>query len=109
MDEVLINKAKNRSEILEPITIDLLNSNRHILIVDDEPYNIMGIKVILLQSGYQGIVNIIDEAFNGQEAFNKVKEAFTKGYSYGLILMDCSMPIVDGYDACDMIRGLYRK
>ena len=77
MDGFLINKAKNRSEILEPITIDLLNSNRHILIVDDEPYNIMGIKVILLQSGYQGIVNIIDEAFNGQEAFKKVKEAFT--------------------------------
>ena len=69
----------------------------------------MGIKVILLQSGYQGIVNIIDEAYNGQEAFMKVKEAFANGYSYGLILMDCSMPIVDGYDACDMIRGLFRK
>ncbi len=36
-----------------------------ILIVDDEPYNIMGLKVILLQSGYQGIINIIDEAYNG--------------------------------------------
>ena len=56
---------------MEPITIDLINSNRRILIVDDEPYNIMGIKVILLQSGYQGIVNIIDEAYNGQEAFMK--------------------------------------
>ena len=92
-----------------PITIDLINSNRRILIVDDEPYNIMGIKVILLQSGYQGIVNIIDEAYNGQEAFMKVKEAFAVGYCYGLILMDCSMPIVDGYDACEMIRGLFRK
>jgi PleD family two-component response regulator len=69
LEELLLTKAKLTKIITEPITIDLINSNRRILIVDDEPYNIMGIKIILLQSGYQGIVNIIDEAYNGQEAF----------------------------------------
>jgi CheY-like chemotaxis protein len=41
---------------------------------------------------------MIDCANNGQHAFDKVKEAFSsKEFSYGLIFMDCSMPIMDGY------------
>ena len=65
--------------------------------MDDEPYNIMGLKIILIQTEYPTITQIIDHAFNGQEALNKVKEAFNLGYSYGLIFMDASMPILDGY------------
>jgi CheY-like chemotaxis protein len=34
-----------------------------------------------------------------------VKKAFKqKEFSYGLIFMDCSMPIMNGYDASDAIR-----
>jgi hypothetical protein len=36
----------------------------------------MGLKIILIQSDYPTIVKIIDHAFNGQEALNKVKQAF---------------------------------
>ena len=57
----------------------------------------MGLKIILIQTEYPTITQIIDHAFNGQEALNKVKEAFNLGYSYGLIFMDASMPILDGY------------
>ena len=42
-----------------------MNKNRRIMIVDDEPYNILGLKVILIQAGYRGIENIIEEALNG--------------------------------------------
>ena len=42
----------------------------------------------------------MDTANNGKEALNLVKKAYyCKEYSYGLILMDCSMPIMNGYDA----------
>jgi hypothetical protein len=37
------------------ISIDEVNSNRRILIVDDEPYNIMGLKIMLMQAGYNNI------------------------------------------------------
>jgi len=34
-----------------------------------------------------------------------IKKAFERQtYSYGLIFMDCSMPVMDGYDASDLIR-----
>jgi len=42
-------------------------------------------------------------------AFDKVKNAFTEGYSFGLIFMDCCMPVLDGYDSCELIRHFYRK
>jgi CheY-like chemotaxis protein len=88
--------------------VDVLNSDRRILIVDDEPYNIMGLKIILMQSSVPNIVSIIEEAYNGKEAISKVKQAYEKGYSYGLIFMDCSMPVLDGYDASDLIRAFVR-
>ena len=48
--------------------IDQVNSDRRILIVDDEPYNIMGLKIQLMQTGYKDIISIVDYAFNGLEA-----------------------------------------
>ena len=61
------------------------------------------------QSGYSKIGEIIDSAINGQQAFDKVKQAYKKKqYSYGLIFMDCSMPIMDGYEASEKIRNFVR-
>ena len=48
--------------------IDLVNSDRRILLVDDEPYNIMGLKIQLMQTEYKDIISKVDQAFNGLEA-----------------------------------------
>ena len=91
-------------------------SDRTVLIVDDEPYNILGLTVQLSQMGFPQLNTLIDKAFNGDEALQMVKKSFTnktnKGeqqYLYGLIFMDCSMPIVDGYDASDNIRRFLKS
>ena len=69
------------------------------MIVDDEPFNIESIMVVL-QCSIPHIRNLgkrIDRALDGQEAVDLFKQTFTKKQSYSLILMDCNMPIKDGY------------
>ena len=66
-----------------------MKNNRRILIVDDQPYNLIGLSIILQQSGYPMIDQIIDVANNEMKAFDKVIEAFqNREYSFGLISMD---------------------
>ena len=80
---------------------------KRILIVDDEPYNIMGLRVLLVQAAnLHHLDSYIDQAYNGVEAVQKVKSAYKNGnFSYGLVFMDCSMPIMDGFEATDNIRN----
>lgn len=43
------------------------------------------------------------------ETVKKVKDAFYRGsHTYGLILTDISMPIMDGYESSESIRDFYR-
>ena len=84
---------------------------RKILLVDDEPYNLMGLKVIIDSIDKRNHLSmIVDQATNGMEAYKAIKKAHEdKSYEYGLIFMDCSMPILDGYEATDKIREYLRK
>ena len=73
---------------------------RRILIVDDEPFNIISLKNQLCQLNIENIDLIIDEAYNGWMAVDKVRNSQIEGlFSYGLIFMDLSMPIMDGFEA----------
>lgn len=52
----------------------------------------------------------MDRAYNGLEAVNRVKEGFLKNtHTYGLIITDISMPILDGFQMCQQVRNFYRK
>lgn len=58
------------------------------------------------------LVCVIDEAENGLQAFNKVEEAFKKNDKkdlYSLIILDLTMPVWNGYQACKSIRELYAQ
>ncbi|WP_459128930.1 response regulator transcription factor [Guggenheimella bovis] len=65
-----------------------------ILIVDDEPILLKGLKFSLGQEGY-----IVDTAVDGQEAVDKVEEG-----KYDLIILDVMLPKLTGIEACKKIR-----
>jgi CheY-like chemotaxis protein len=72
------------------------SSARSVLLVDDNEINVM------VASEFLSRINIHpDVAVDGQDAINKLNETSS---DYSLILMDCQMPIMDGYQATKLIR-----
>ena len=67
---------------------------RKILIVDDEFEMRQLLKIYLRQDNYQ-----VDEAENGQEAYEKMKKN-----DYDLMILDVMMPIMDGWQTIEQVR-----
>ncbi|MDH3317302.1 MAG: response regulator [Gammaproteobacteria bacterium] len=67
-----------------------------ILLVEDNPMNQRVARYVLKILGYE-----VHVAVNGIEAVEMFKNR-----SYDLILMDCHMPVMDGYEATRQIREM---
>lgn len=78
----------------------VMPSQFRILVVDDNAVNRKLAKSLLNKLGY----NEIDMAENGQLAVESYGE-----HTYHLILMDCQMPIMDGFIATRLIRSAEQK
>ncbi|MGI6169551.1 MAG: response regulator transcription factor [Christensenellales bacterium] len=68
--------------------------NERILVVDDEPLIIKGLRYSLEQDGYW-----VDEAADGEEALQKVRET-----QYDLMLLDVMLPKMSGIEVCQAVR-----
>ena len=81
-------------------------NKRKILIVDDEKFNCDIIYGFLMILGVKNRELIADFAHNGEEALNLIQQALydNNPYEYSIIMMDCSMPFMDGYEATRKIR-----
>jgi two-component system, sensor histidine kinase and response regulator len=94
----LITKHSIHEDKLNNINTDIQLSG-NILLVEDVIVN--QLVATGLMSGYNLNVDI---ANNGQEAIEKQQQK-----QYDLILMDCQMPIMDGFDATRKIREMGDK
>jgi two-component system chemotaxis response regulator CheY len=72
--------------------------SKRILITDDALFMRVTLKNILCANGYE----VVAEASNGQEAIQKYTT-----HQPDLVLMDITMPVMDGISATKAIRGQY--
>jgi DNA-binding response OmpR family regulator len=66
----------------------------NILVVDDEPILLKGLKFSLEQDDYN-----VETATDGKEAYNKILNN-----TYDLVVLDLMLPEIDGLEVCRMVR-----
>ncbi|CAG8453807.1 11878_t:CDS:10 [Diversispora eburnea] len=101
----------NQSCESKPKTPRIDSKSECILCVEDNPVNLKVILHQLSKLGYQTL-----SATNGQEALNLIEKEFgdlsnegnfkSESSKISLILMDCMMPIMSGYDAAKALRSM---
>ncbi len=89
---LLVEQGKVVDEHLE-------TKGMRILLCEDNEVNIKVAQMILKRFGFE-----IDLAENGQEGLNKFIHL-----KYDIIFMDCSMPIMDGFEATKKIREIEKE
>jgi PAS domain S-box-containing protein len=86
--------ALKEPESLRPKTIE--KTDAKILLVEDNLVNQKVATAILSKAGCQ-----VDTADNGQDAIQQIRAV-----KYDLVLMDCQMPVMDGFEATARIRAM---
>ncbi len=77
-----------------------LSFNLRILAADDHPVNQIFIRKLLARLGFANV----DLAENGKEALEMIAKN-----EYDVVLMDCQMPEIDGYQATTMLREIEKE
>ncbi|MGN2695513.1 ATP-binding protein [Aliivibrio fischeri] len=100
-NQISINDVMNSTPLHSKSQNGKTSLNKeHILIVEDNLVNQKVASLFLGNSGYT-----FDIANNGQEAVEK----FTDSEAYNIILMDCMMPVKDGFTATKEIRKVEKN
>jgi len=102
-EESMLEKYIEESLQVEDVT-ENKSEKPWCLVVDDNPFNLMVACHIMEERGYR-----VKTALNGKEAVNQTKEHALQGLSFRLTLMDCQMPVMDGYQATKIIKEMMRN
>jgi len=80
------------------------NSPSYIVIVDDNSFNLLIAQNLIRETGYQ-----VKTSMGGYEAIEVIKNLAQEGQPIKAILMDCQMPIIDGYETTKILVQMMRN
>jgi len=95
---------KNFLERLSESAFESSKEKHWCLIVDDNPFNLIVANHVMEQEGFQ-----VKNATNGEEALEEAKKHENSREIFKLILMDCQMPVMDGYEASKLLVAMMSK
>jgi len=72
-----------------------------VLIVDDNPFNLMVAKSVLVNLAYE-----VETAASGEEALRKSRDFYESKRPLKFILMDIQMPVMDGYETTRQLKKM---
>ena len=98
--QVLHSSVSQESVQQEKLVFSQSSEKLKILLVEDTPMNLQLAFNQLKILGYEDV----DSATNGKEALDQLMER-----EYDLVLMDCQMPILDGYETTQTLRQLEKS
>ena len=78
------------------------------MVVDDEEFCIAAMQTMFDSFGIN-TTHHIDFCINGKEALSTIITSMHLGIEYALILMDFSMPVMDGMIATQKIRKILKE
>lgn len=90
-----LEKSDNVDSSIAATNITQAIKNKNIIVVEDNEINAELLLIQLDELGYRA-----DVVENGQVFLDTMKE-----HHYDLVLMDCQMPILNGYDATEQYRS----
>ncbi|MBU1248239.1 MAG: response regulator, partial [Proteobacteria bacterium] len=80
----------------EPISPSTPGQDLHLLVVEDDPVNLMALTKLLQKQGVQ-----TTSAINGEETLACLRQG-----TFDLVLLDIQMPVLDGVEVARAIRSL---
>jgi len=92
-------QTEHTRDVIPRVAVTIKDLSARILLVEDNTINQKVAIHMLKTIGYTA-----DVVADGQQAV----EAMEK-FNYDLVLMDCMMPVMDGFEATSAIRGLHSK
>jgi len=102
--ESLFQRKTKSKDVLNLYAIKNNIKKKWCLIVDDNPFNLIVANHIMQEKGYQ-----VKNATNGEEALQAALDHESSREIFQVILMDCQMPVMDGFTATRKLRELMRK
>ena len=97
-----LEEIQNEKNIEKKLILSKKNSKKFsvegvkILIVDDTAFNVLAIQQVLEKEGFK-----TEYSSNGKDAIEKIRAK-----EYDLVLMDCEMPIMDGWETTKSLKNL---